>query len=77
MRFTLGKKKCRYCLDNVRTISHKDLQYIQKHLNQFGKIDGPGRSGNCKMHQKMVAEAIKRARFLGLLPYTYRQVVSQ
>lgn len=63
------QSKCRFCRDKVREIDYKDVLALQKLTTQQGKIFSRKRSGNCARHQRSARRAIKRARFLGLLPY--------
>lgn len=64
------KKVCRLCRDKSSSVDYKDLKRLEKFTTDWGKIVSKRFSGNCAKHQRMVAEAIKRARFLALLPYT-------
>ncbi len=61
--------KCRYCRDKVREIDYKDVAGLQKLTTQQGKMFSRKRSGNCAKHQRSARRAIKRARFLALMPY--------
>ena len=63
------QSKCRFCRDKVREIDYKDVGALQKLTTQQGKIFSRKRSGNCARHQRSARRAIKRARFLSLLPY--------
>ena len=61
---------CRFCRDKKSYIDYKDVDSLQKLLTQRGKIFSRKRSGNCAGCQRKVQQAIKRARFMALLPYT-------
>lgn len=61
--------KCRFCRDKVRELDYKDVVTLQKLTTQHGKMFSRKRSGNCARHQRSARRAIKRARFMGLLPY--------
>ena len=61
--------KCRFCRDKVKEIDYKDVVALQKLTTQHGKMFSRKRSGNCASHQRMAKAAIKRARFMALLPY--------
>ena len=61
--------KCRFCRDKIREIDYKDVASLQKLTTQQGKLFSCKRSGNCARHQRSARRAIKRARFLGLVPY--------
>ena len=57
-------------IDKVDLIDFKDVKLLQNYLPERGKILPRRISGNCATHQRMLAEAIKRARNIALLPYT-------
>jgi small subunit ribosomal protein S18 len=61
--------KCRFCREKVQEIDYKDIPALSKLTTQHGKMFSRKRSGNCAMHQRQAKRAIKRARFLGLMPY--------
>lgn len=63
------KKYCRFCVDKVDKIDYKDVARLKKIITEKGKILPSRISGNCASHQRQVAMAIKRARFIALLPY--------
>lgn len=66
----LGRKKvCRFCKDKVEFIDYKDMKRLERSVGERGKIFSSRLSGNCARHQRMVAEAVKRARFMSLIPY--------
>lgn len=62
------QNKCRFCRDN-REIDYKDVPTLQKLTTQQGKLFSRKRSGNCAGCQRDLRRAIKRARFIGLMPY--------
>ena len=61
--------KCRFCRDKVDEIDYKNVAALQKLTTQQGKMFSRKRSGNCASHQRSARRAIKRARFIGLMPY--------
>lgn len=66
------EKHCYYCVNALKDVEYKDVQVLQKFISSYGKIAPTRRSGLCSKHQRKVAKAIKRARFMALLPYTSR-----
>lgn len=66
----LRKKFCRLCLEKIKVIDYKDIKRLEAFIKERGKIVSSRISGNCAKHQRRVVEAIKRARFMSLLPYT-------
>jgi small subunit ribosomal protein S18 len=64
------KGRCRFCrIKGFTEIDYKDLATLQKLCTSQGKMYSRKRSGNCAGHQRELKLAIKRARFMGLLPY--------
>lgn len=68
-RRTRRRKVCRFCLDKVDIIDFKDVKLLQNYVPERGKVLPRRISGSCAPHQRMLAEAIKRARNIALLPY--------
>jgi small subunit ribosomal protein S18 len=64
------KKFCRLCKDKSGKVDYKDTKLLEKFINDRGKIISCRISGNCAKHQRSLSHAIKRARFLAILPYT-------
>ena len=58
--------------NNVEYIDYKDIEVIKKFLNPHGRIIARKRTGVSAFHQRQLAEALKRARFIGLLPFVVR-----
>ena len=69
-RFTRRKKFCRFTADDVATIDYKDLGTLKNYISETGKIVPSRITGTKSYYQRQLATAIKRARFLSLLPYT-------
>jgi small subunit ribosomal protein S18 len=63
------RKVCRFCLDKVDIFDFKDVKLLQNFIPERGKVLPRRISGVCATHQRMLAEAIKRARNIALLPY--------
>ena len=63
------RKICRFCIDKVDLIDFKDVKLLQSYVPERSKIMPRRISGSCAPHQRMLAEAIKRARNIALLPY--------
>ena len=68
-RFSHFRKRCRFCKSDVKSVDYKDIKLLERYVTERGKIASRRMSGNCAKHQRLVAEAIKKARFLALLPY--------
>ena len=65
------KKSCIFCRKDLE-IDYKSTDLISRYVSSKGKIVSRRFSGNCAKHQRKLAREIKRARFLGLLPYVGR-----
>ncbi len=64
--------KCRFCREKNDEIDYKDLAVLQKLVTSQGKHYPRKRSGNCAKHQRATRRALKRARFIGLMPFCGR-----
>lgn len=70
-RRRFGRRKiCRYCADKGARIDYKDVDSLRYYLSERGKIVPRRISGTCATHQRHIADAIKNARQIALLPYT-------
>jgi small subunit ribosomal protein S18 len=67
---TTEKRACYFCVSNVKDIDFKDEAVLRKFISSYGKIVPRRRNGVCAKHQRKLALAIKRARILGILPFT-------
>jgi small subunit ribosomal protein S18 len=67
--FFRRKKTCPFTGPNAPKIDYKDVRMLQRYISERGKIVPARISAVCTKKQRELAQAIKRARFLGLLPY--------
>ncbi|NQU42688.1 30S ribosomal protein S18 [bacterium] len=65
-----GGKVCPCCVQKVKHVDYKDADYLQRFVSNQGRIVPRRLSGTCAKHQRMVCNAIKRARNIALLPFT-------
>jgi len=65
-------RQCYFCLKNVDYIDYKDTQLLRRFISSFAKIVARKRSGVCMKHQRQLANAVKRARVMALLPFIQR-----
>lgn len=63
------RRVCGWCVDKFEAIDYKDIERLRRYVTDRGKIVPRRNSGICAKHQRMVAQAVKRARYIGLLPY--------
>lgn len=62
-------KQCFFCSQNQKVIDYKDPESLRRFISSQAKIIDPKFTGVCAKHQRKLAQAIKRARVLGLLPF--------
>lgn len=63
------RKSCPFCKDKVEIVDYKDVAALRRAISDKGKIRSSRVTGACRRHQSQLANAVKRARELGLLPY--------
>lgn len=63
------KKTCYFCDEKINFIDYKDVERIINFTSSYAKIVPRYYTGTCIQHQRDLGEAIKRARFMGLLPF--------
>ena len=64
------KKVCAFCVDKVEKIDYKDINRLRRYMSERAKILPRRVTGTCAAHQRELTVAIKRARYLALLPYS-------
>ncbi|MHB8423845.1 MAG: 30S ribosomal protein S18 [Gammaproteobacteria bacterium] len=69
-RFFRKRKFCRFTAEDVEEIDYKDIGTLKAYITETGKIVPSRITGTSSFYQRQLALAIKRARFLALLPYT-------
>ena len=69
-RFFRRRKFCRFTAEGVTEIDYKDLDVLKGYITETGKIVPSRITGTKAKYQRQLATAIKRARYLALLPYT-------
>ncbi|MCB1032797.1 MAG: 30S ribosomal protein S18 [Acidobacteria bacterium] len=68
--FFRRRKVCKFCADRIDYIDYKDLKLLQHFTPERAKILPRRISGTCAKHQRVLSQAIKRARHLALLPFS-------
>jgi small subunit ribosomal protein S18 len=66
---------CKFCQDNIDRVDYKNTQFLRKFVTSEFKVRPAIRNQLCNKHQRVVANAIKLARFMALMPYTRNQTV--
>ncbi|MBU6421426.1 MAG: 30S ribosomal protein S18 [Gammaproteobacteria bacterium] len=69
-RFFRKRKFCRFTAEGTEEIDYKDLATLKAYVSETGKIVPSRITGTRAFYQRQLALAVKRARFLALLPYT-------
>ena len=64
-------KECQFCKEE-RNPDYKNIEELERYLHQTSKISSRKVNSNCAKHQRKLARAIKRARFLALLPFVQK-----
>jgi small subunit ribosomal protein S18 len=70
----LRRRGCEFCIDKINIVDYKDLELLRRYVGDRGKIEPRRKVGVCSKHQRIVAQAIKRARHVALLPYTAEHI---
>ena len=68
-RYSRRRKYCRFTAEGIKEIDYKDLNTLKQYITETGKIVPSRITGTKAKYQRQLATAIKRARFLALLPY--------
>lgn len=66
------KKQCYFSQNNIQHIDYKDIEVLKKFLNPHARLMSRRRTGVSSKNQRKLSLAVKRARYLGLLPYVSR-----
>ncbi|MEJ2631015.1 MAG: 30S ribosomal protein S18 [Acidihalobacter sp.] len=69
-RFFRRRRYCRFTAEGVEQIDYKDLATLKGYITETGKIVPSRVTGTSARYQRQLAQAVKRARYLALLPYT-------
>lgn len=64
--------QCYFTKNKIEFIDYKDTEMLKQFINSFGRMKTRRYTGVCGKHQRQVAEAIKRARFMALIPFIVR-----
>ena len=71
-RYSRRRKYCRFTAESITEIDYKDLNLLKAYITETGKIVPSRITGTKAIYQRQLQSAVKRARFLTLLPYTDR-----
>ncbi len=68
------RRPCVMWVEKMAFVDYKDFNFLRRFVSDRGRIDPRRKTGTCAKHQRALAQAIKRARHLALLPYTAEHV---
>ena len=68
-RFFAAPQECPFCADKSNKLDYKQIDMLQRYVTDAGKIRPRRQTGACAKHQRALAQEVKRARHLALLPY--------
>ena len=71
-RYSRRRKYCRFTAEGIKEIDYKDINLLKAYITEAGKIVPSRITGTKARYQRQLSTAIKRARYLALLPYTDR-----
>ena len=69
MAYSKRKKACYFLTNDLKEVDYKDIELLKKFITETGKIVPSRITGTSTKYQRFLSNAIKRARFLALLPY--------
>jgi small subunit ribosomal protein S18 len=69
-KYAPRRKVCQFCVEKLSHIDYKDLMRLRRFLSDRAKIEPRRKTGTCAKHQRRLSTALKRARMIGLLPFT-------
>jgi len=69
-RFFRRRKYCRFSAEGIKEIDYKDIETLKAYVSENGKIVPSRITGTTAKYQRQLGTAIKRARYLALIPYT-------
>ncbi|MGC9968394.1 MAG: 30S ribosomal protein S18 [Minisyncoccia bacterium] len=62
-------QQCFFCSQNLKEVDYKEVDLLKRFVSSQAKIIDPRHTSTCAKHQRKLAQAIKRARYMGLLAY--------
>ena len=68
-RFIRRIRVCQFCAERTMFIDHKQVDVLKRQTAENGRIRSRRETGTCARHQRMLAQAVKRARHLALIPF--------
>lgn len=72
VRYFRRRKFCRFTADENQKIDYKDIVMLKNYITESGKVVPSRITGTCAKYQRQLSNAIKKARYLSMIPYTDR-----
>jgi len=69
-RYFQRRKVCSFCVDKIKEADYKDVERLRRYLSPRFKMEARRKTGVCSKHQRGLAMAIKRARYMAMLPFS-------
>jgi small subunit ribosomal protein S18 len=76
-RYVSRPKICQFCADKNAVIDYKQADFLRRFVTEDGKIRPRRQTGTCAKHQRELATAIKRARHIALLPFSFSDEIGE
>ncbi|QSF13634.1 30S ribosomal protein S18 [Mycoplasma sp. Mirounga ES2805-ORL] len=70
----LKRRRCDNCEQKIDYVDYKDVEFLSKYVSGVGAIKPRSTTGACAKDQRKIANAIKRARFMALMPFTKERI---
>jgi small subunit ribosomal protein S18 len=68
-RFIRRPHVCQFCTERTKSIDYKQTELLKRFVTEQGRMRSRRETGTCARHQRMLAQAVKRARHIALLPF--------
>lgn len=68
------RRGCEFCIGHTNVLDYKDTERVRRYIGDRGKMEARRKVGTCAKHQRVVARAVKRARYMAMLPYTSEHI---
>ena len=65
----IKRRNCYFCKEKIAELDYKNVNQLRRYISEKGKIRSRRITGACRRHQVQIAQAVKRAREMALLPY--------
>ena len=76
-KFVFKKKKCKLCKSNGKELDYKDVDFLSRFVSDRGKLLPRRINGCCSKHQRKIKVAVKRARYMALLPFVKNEIINK